>query len=80
MNDITLCILVEDVDTAGVEGYLDGVACARGGARGNASDQLSLLTDLQVQIDFRTHQLGYVNVGINNGVMRKMWVRPFDKV
>ena len=81
MANAALGVLIEDMATRGVEGNLDGVACAGGGAGGNASDEVGTLvhdldltvtllglTDVQVQVDLSTHQLGNVNVCLEGSV------------
>ena len=64
VNDATLGILIEDMETAHVEGNLDGVACTRGGSGGYTRDESGLLTNVKVEVDLSTHKLGYVNVSL----------------
>ena len=73
MDDVLFCFLIKEVESCKVESNLDGIAAARLRSRGNASDKCLLLigllrTYLEVEVDFSTHKLGYVNVCVNNAL------------
>ena len=64
VQNATLGVLIKDMKSGHIERDLDGVACASGGSGGYASGQLALFTNVEVQINFSTHQLGYVYVSL----------------
>ena len=58
-EDAQLAVLVEEVQTAGLESDLDGIADAGLAARIDAGDDVGVLAgDLEVQVGLRAHELG----------------------
>ncbi len=68
VNDATLGILIEDMETAHVEGNLDGIACTRGRTRGYTRDESGLLAYVEVEVDRSPLKLGYVNISVELAV------------
>jgi len=65
VNDVTLGILVEEMDSRSVDRNLHGIAGASCGACGNGSDDV-LLLKVEVEVNLRTHKLGNVNRSLDN--------------
>jgi len=66
VEDALLGVLVEEVQAIGFEGDLDGVSVAGRAARIDTGDDVAILTSgLQVQIGLRAHELGNLNLSLN---------------
>ena len=71
MADALLGILIEDVDTGGIDRNGDPVACLSLGARGNSCDDVLAVggilhtLEAKVEIDLCAHKLSNVNVRLN---------------
>ena len=63
VGDGLLGVLVKDVELVEVEAYLDVIADLRGGGRINTGGN-GLTGDRDIEVDLCAHELGYVNVGV----------------
>ena len=74
MADALFGVLIEEVHSGHIECNLDMVACARAGAGGYASGEVYRICVLvflrygEVEVNFCTHKLGNVNVGLNEAI------------
>ncbi len=74
MADALLAILVEDMDTRGIDSNLDVVAGLSGRTRGNSCNNVLIIgsvlhaLEAEVEIDLCTHKLGNVNVNLHGGI------------
>ena len=69
VNDATLCVLIEDMNSGCIECELDRLSCCGLRARRNSGNELSL-ADHEVEINLCTHKLGNVNVCVESTVRK----------
>lgn len=67
VNDKSLGILIEQVNSRHIESDLDLVACSCSASGGYARDHV-LLLKADVQINLGAHKLGYLDLGLDNAV------------
>ena len=65
VQETTLGVLIEEVHSVHIEADGDLFTCAGGGSGRNASGELALFTNVEVEVNFCTHKLGNVNVTLD---------------